>query len=201
MSAWFQLSLKSSPLSGMSSRQPVLYLALAELLFSIVFLILGIFLLYTLGERILDVDAVALNLHIFAYFFLGLATTLGISGAFFRSRSLVTMFCSLTLAQLVFGIGSGVYCLAILFDDPGELVTQALHHKCASMDHISRGFCERTSTMQYLTLTFFVQLWFAQIAGIFFSQAYVQELIDEGGDGMKEMDYEYEYGYAYYGDC
>ncbi|KIK70984.1 hypothetical protein GYMLUDRAFT_33084 [Collybiopsis luxurians FD-317 M1] len=188
-----------SPIS--SSRQHVLYIAVAELLFSIVFLVVGIFLLYTLGEQILDVDAVALNLHVFAYFFLGLSTTLGISGAFYRSRSLVTMFCSLTLAQLVFGMGSGVYCLAILFDDPGELVTQALHHKCASMDHISRSFCERTPTIQYLTLTFFIQMWLAQIIGIYFSQAYVQELIEEEGDGMKEMDYEYEYGFAYYGEC
>jgi hypothetical protein len=191
--------LFNPPLSGMlsSSRHQVLYIAVTELLFSVLFLVLGIFLYYTLGEQILDVDAVSLALHIFAYFFLGLSTTLGISGALYRSRSLVALFCSMTLSQLAFGLASGIYCLAILFDDPGELITQALHHKCAALDHLSRSFCERTPTMQYLTLTLFVQMWLIQILGIYFSQAYVQELMEEG-DEIKDM--EYEYSYAYYGE-
>ncbi|KAF9067954.1 hypothetical protein BDP27DRAFT_1403550 [Rhodocollybia butyracea] len=182
-----------------SSRHNVLYIAFAELLFSITFLIMGIVLWYTLGEQILDVDAVALDLHLFAYFFLGLATMLGISGALNRSRPLVAMFCSMTLAQLIFGLGSGIYCLTILFDDPGDLITAALRHKCATMDHFSKSFCERTPTIKFFTFALFMQVWVIQLIGVYCSQMYLQELIDEEEAVMKEMDYEYDYNYAYYG--
>ncbi|KAJ3983455.1 hypothetical protein F5890DRAFT_1475314 [Lentinula detonsa] len=186
------------------SRHQVLYIAFAEFLFSITFLVVGIFLLYTLGrlipfrgdvgEQILDVDAVALNLHIFAYFFLGLSTTLG-------SRSLVAMFCSMILAQLVFGLGSGIYCLSILFNDPGDIISRLLHNKCSHLDHFSKAFCERTPMMKYLTLALFMQMWLIEILGVYYAQGYVQELLDEETDGVKEVDYEFDYDYAYYGDC
>ncbi|KAJ3732710.1 hypothetical protein DFJ43DRAFT_1072443 [Lentinula guzmanii] len=183
------------------SRHQVLYIAFAEFLFSITFLVVGIFLLYTLGEQILDADAVALNLHIFAYFFLGLSTTLGISGSLHRSRSLVAMFCSMTLAQLVFGLGSGIYCLAILFNDPGDIISRLLHNKCSHLDHFSQAFCDRTPMMKYLTLALFMQMWLIEILGVYYAQGYVQELLDEETDGVKEVDYEFDYDYAYYGDC
>ncbi|KAJ3931318.1 MAG: hypothetical protein NXY57DRAFT_233057 [Lentinula lateritia] len=183
------------------SRHHVLYIAFSELLFSIVFLVVGIFLLFSLGEQILDVDAVALDLHIFSYFFLGLSTTLGISGALYRSCPLVAMFCSMIMAQLVFGIGSGIYCLTILFSDPGDVISRVLHHKCLHLDHISSAFCERTPLMKYLTLVLFIQAWLIEILGLYYAQAYVQELLDEETDGMKEIDYEFDYDYAYYGEC
>lgn len=128
-----------------------------------------------------DVDAVALDLHIFAYFFLALCTILGcvmisslaifklivtyarICGAFYRSQSFVVMFCALTLAQLVFGIGSGIYCLTVLFDNPDKLIMHLHWHKCLDMDSLSRSFCERTPMIQYLTLAFFIQTWLIQI--------------------------------------
>ncbi|KAJ3886386.1 hypothetical protein GG344DRAFT_69707 [Lentinula edodes] len=160
------------------SRHHVLYIAFSELLFSIIFLVVGIFLLFSLGEQILDVDAVALDLHIFSYFFLGLSTTLGISGALYRSCPLVAMFCSMIMAQLVFGIGSGIYCLTILFSDPGDVISRVLHHKCLHLDHFSSAFL-----------------------GLYYAQAYVQELLDEETDGMKEIDYEFDYDYAYYAEC
>ncbi|KAJ3900959.1 hypothetical protein F5879DRAFT_1025091 [Lentinula edodes] len=184
----------STPLS----RHHVLYIAFSELLFSIIFLVVGILLLYTLGEQILDVDAVALALHIFSYFFLGLSTILGISGALYRSCPLVAMFCSMIMAQLVFGIGSGIYCLTILFSDPGDITSRILHQKCLHLDHFSGAFCERTPLMKYLTLALFIQAWLIEILGIYYAQAYVQELLDEETDGMKEFDYEFDYGYAYY---
>ena len=184
----------STPLS----RHHVLYIAFSELLFSIIFLVVGILLLYTLGEQILDVDAVALALHIFSYFFLGLSTILGISGALYRSCPLVAMFCSMIMAQLVFGIGSGIYCLTILFSDPGDITSRILHQKCLHLDHFSGAFCERTPLMKYLTLALFIQAWLIEILGIYYAQAYVQELLDEETDGMKEFDYEFDYDYAYY---
>ncbi|KAJ3720584.1 hypothetical protein EV361DRAFT_876176 [Lentinula raphanica] len=180
-------------------RHQVLYVAVAEFLFSIIFLVIGFLLLYTLGENILDADAVALNLHIFAYFFLGLSTTLGISGALYSSRALIAMFCSMVMAQLVFGLGSGIYCLTILFNDPGSIMSRVLHTKCLNLDHFSRAFCERTPMMKYLTLALFLQMWLIEIVGIYYAQGYVQELLDEETDGVKEIDYEYEYDYAYYG--
>ncbi|KAJ4500148.1 hypothetical protein C8R41DRAFT_529313 [Lentinula lateritia] len=103
-----------------------------------------------------------------------LSTTLGISGALYRSCPLVAMFCSMIMAQLVFGIGS---------------------------DHISSAFCERTPLMKYLTLVLFIQAWLIEILGLYYAQAYVQELLDEETDGMKEIDYEFDYDYAYYGEC
>ncbi|KAJ3759034.1 hypothetical protein EV360DRAFT_82509 [Lentinula raphanica] len=180
-------------------RHQVLYVAVAEFLFSIIFLVIGFLLLYTLGENILDADAVALNLHIFAYFFLGLSTTLGISGALYSSRALIAMFCSMVMAQLVFGLGSGIYCLTILFNDPGSIMSRVLHTKCLNLDHFSRAFCERTPMMKYLTLALFLQMWLIEIMGIYYAQGYVQELLDEETDGVKEIDYDYEYDYAYYG--
>ncbi|KAJ4474238.1 hypothetical protein J3R30DRAFT_3506706 [Lentinula aciculospora] len=184
------------------SRHHVLYIAFAELLFSVTFFVVGIFLLFTLGERILDVDAVALDLHLFAYFFLGLSTTLGITGALYRSRALVAMFCSMIMAQLVFGIGSGIYCLSILFRDPGDMISRVLHNNCLHLDHFSMAFCERTPLMKYLTLALFLQMWLIEILGIYFAQGYLQELLDEEVDGMKEIDYEYDYDdYVYYGEC
>ncbi|KAF9067955.1 hypothetical protein BDP27DRAFT_1422392 [Rhodocollybia butyracea] len=129
----------------MSSRHSVLYIAFAELLFSITFLMMGIILLFTSGEQILlDVHAIALDLHILAYWGLRLATTSGIFGALYQSRPLVTLFCFMTLAQLIFGLGSGIYWLTILFEESGELITAALRHKCAFMNHFSRNFCEGT---------------------------------------------------------
>ncbi|KAF8828691.1 hypothetical protein HHX47_DHR3000104 [Lentinula edodes] len=150
------------------------------------------------SEQILDVDAVALALHIFSYFFLGLSTILGISGALYRSCPLVAMFCSMIMAQLVFGIGSGIYCLTILFSDPGDITSRILHQKCLHLDHFSGAFCERTPLMKYLTLALFIQAWLIEILGIYYAQAYVQELLDEETDGMKEFDYEFDYDYAYY---
>jgi len=177
-----------------SSRHNVLYVAVAQLMFSITLVAMGVILLYSLGEEILDVDAVALDLHIFAYFFLALCTALGICGSLYRSRGLVAMFCSMTLAQLVFGIGSGIYCLSVLFDDPGDIVTAHLRHKCLSLDQFSQGFCNRTPFMKYLTLALFIQIWLIQILGLYSSQAYVQELMDVEGDYVKDID-EYEYDY------
>ncbi|KAE9384899.1 hypothetical protein BT96DRAFT_950242 [Gymnopus androsaceus JB14] len=66
-------------------------------MYSITFVFLGFFLLFTLGSsELLDDDAVSLYLLVFAYFFLGVSTVLGIYGALRRSRRLVSMFSSMT---------------------------------------------------------------------------------------------------------
>jgi len=178
------MSISTERLS--SFRYYLLFISITELLFSITLLITGIVLLHTLGEQILDVDAAALDLQIFASFFLGLSTALGISGALQRSRSLVAMFRSMTLAQLIFGLGFGIYCLAVLFEEPEDLRSAALRHKCTSMDRFSKNFCERTPTMKYITLAMFVQIWMIQLIGIYCSKMYIQDLINEEDEEMKE---------------
>ncbi|KAE9389380.1 hypothetical protein BT96DRAFT_1025066 [Gymnopus androsaceus JB14] len=92
-------------------------------------------------------------------------------------------------AQLVFGIGSGVYCLRVLFDNPGDLLMRLHWRKCISLDTVFRSFCDKTLMMNYLTLALFVQIWLIQILGLYSSQAYVQELMDEDGDAVKVYDY------------
>jgi len=46
--------------------------------------------------------------------------------------------------------------------------------------------------VQYFTLALFIQIWFTQLFGLYCSQVYIQELLNEQGDAMKEADYDYD---------
>ncbi|KAJ7097590.1 hypothetical protein C8R44DRAFT_811748 [Mycena epipterygia] len=125
-----------------------------------------------LNAQFSDTERLALSLHVLVYLLLVIFSAVGLYSTLFKRRKAVQVFVSMLFVQLLFGLGSGIFLLYLLFQKQSSETIQ----NCLTNVHGSFGkqLCERSPVLRGVALL--VVICFVEILGLILGNAYSSQL-------------------------
>ena len=132
----------------------------------------------------------SLGLQVAAFIVLTLVSLLGLIGGIGRKKILVKVYFGLTVFQLAFGMGAGIYAIYRVFKDSHKYVEECLLPNAADADKIAVTCKQGISLIKGLMVAAFIVAWLIQIGMCVIVHRYVQQLEEEEEVGSMVKDTE-----------
>lgn len=153
-----------------------------------------------LGPALSEVHTVAICLHFICYILLIVFCLVGVYGIAKGRRGLQSFYCAAAIGHILFAIGSGAFCLALLFNPlPGVQGVEQLNNCLAIKNALTTHFCKRDAMAKGTTLSLFLGMWCLEALSFYAVNRAVMELGDQNQETKdKERGNGDEWDDAYY---
>ncbi|KAJ7767983.1 hypothetical protein DFH07DRAFT_313708 [Mycena maculata] len=123
------------------------------------------------SETFSETEQLALDFQVFVYLLLAIFSAVG---TIFQCRTAIQVFVSMLFVELLFGLGSGIFALYLLFQKQApETVQNCLG---GSNDTFKRHLCERSPVLKGVFVALFLVICFTEILGLIVGNAYSSRL-------------------------
>ncbi|EAU86765.1 hypothetical protein CC1G_06526 [Coprinopsis cinerea okayama7 len=164
-----------------------LFCVMSVIVASLCFIAFAGVLMGILGPALSEVHTVAISLHFICYIILVTVGLLSVYGIAKEKRSFQSSYCAALVGHIFFAIGSGAFCLAILFNPlPGKQGLDQLN-SCLAIKHtIATHFCKRDMVAKGTALSLFLGMWCLEALSFYAVNRFVMDLDVRQKDKSKE---------------